>query len=711
MSFWEAISFYISGGSLGQVLQWWAVLFGIGLLFLPICFRLFRSYFDKGYTFSKVLGMMSAVYITWLLASLKIAQFSQRTCIFVVIMIGIAGLIAARGQDFKATIRQHLRIMLLEEGVFLGALLFWGFIRSLNPQIYGLEKFMDYGFMTSILNSAYMPPTDPWYSGSTINYYYFGHFTYAWLTILSGIKSAVAFNISVATIFAFSFSLVHSLAANLVFLRKDCTRNEYHAAGFISAVLFTLGGNLYTATYGFLLPILKIVGIYHGDLSSTYANATRFIGFFPPTTDKPITEFPSYSFVVADLHAHVMSIPIVLSILALCVVCIHSALQEKTSSAKWYLPYITLFPWLALLLAVTALTNAWTLPTGMLIICTVFGFARWRGSGKFRFGVLAFALTGFALVIATALLTLPFQMHFKNFSQGIRLSNVHTPFWQMLILWGYQMLVAGWFFIALLIKKRKSSLKLNASDYTAIAFVLCALVFIAIPEFIYVKDIYGYSFRRANTVFKLSYEAFILLTVLVGYFAVIIARRLTDSPRRMITTVILTMLLYLPMTFTWLAMIQGCKLPYVPRYWGLDGLAYMAKEHPGDYKAANWIMDNTPGNAKVLEAEGDSYTDYARISMMSGHQTILGWYVHEWLWRGDKKSVNLRRKDVKAIYEAKNSSEAFALLRKYDISYLVIGNLEIKRYPDISMSVLFQLGKTVFHSNNTLIIEVQSRNR
>jgi uncharacterized membrane protein len=347
----------------------------------------------------------------------------------------------------------------------------------------------------------------------------------------------------------------------------------------------------------------------------------------------------------------------------------------------------------------------------MLIICTVFGFARWRESGKFRFGVLAFALTGFALLITTAILTLPFQMHFKNFSQGIRLSNIHTPFWQMLILWGYQMLAAGWFFIALLIKKRKSSLQLTASEYTAIAFVLCALVFIAIPEFVYVKDIYGYSFRRANTVFKLSYEAFIILTVLVGYLAVIIARRLTDPSRRMIATVILTMLLYLPMTFTWLAMIQGCKLPYVPRYWGLDGLAYMAEEHPGDYEAANWIMENTPSNAKVLEAEGDSYTDYARISMMSGHPTVLGWYVHEWLWRGDKKPVNLRRKDVKAIYEAKNASDAFALLHKYNISYLVIGNLEIKRYPDISMSVLFQLGKTVFQSKNTLIIEIQPRNR
>lgn len=711
MSFWEAFWFYISGGSLLQIVQWWAILFGIGLLFLPICIRLFKHFFDKGYAFSKVLGMVSAVYITWLLTSLKIVEFSQTACISTVIFIGIAGILATPKQDYVKIIRQHLRIFIVEEAIFLGALIFWGFIRSLNPEILGLEKFMDYGFITSILNSSYMPPSDPWYSGSTINYYYFGHFTYAWLTRLSGIYSPVAYNISVATLFAFSFSLVHSLTANLVHLRKDSTSIENHAAGIISALLFTLGGNLYTATYGFVLPIFKVLGIYHGNLSSTYANATRFVGYFPPTSDKPITEFPSYSFVVADLHAHVMSIPLVLTILGLCLICIQTAayLRDEAHDARWNPGYVTLFLWMVLLLAVSSMTNAWTLVTGTLIICTSIGVARWRQTGKFVQGCAAFVLTGIAVAIALAVLTLPFRMHFKNFSQGLRISDVHTPFWQMFILWGYQILVAGWFFVALLIKRRKSSLRITASDYAAITIVLCALIFITIPEFVYVKDIYGHSFRRSNTVFKLAYEAFILLTVLVGYFSILIVRRLTGSPRRLLATVVLIMLLYLPMTFTWLALMQGCKIPNKPRHWGLDGLAYMRQQHPGDYNASYWINNNTPNDAIILEAEKDSYTDYSRISMMSGHQTVLGWFVHEYLWRGEKKSVESRRKDVKSIYEAKNSSEAARLLHKYNVQYLIVGNLELKRYPGIRQSVLKKLGNTVFRFKNTMIIELKHK--
>jgi uncharacterized membrane protein len=222
------------------------------------------------------------------------------------------------------------------------------------------------------------------------------------------------------------------------------------------------------------------------------------------------------------------------------------------------------------------------------------------------------------------------------------------------------------------------------------------------------KDIYSYDYRRANTVFKLSYEAFTLLTVMVGYFAVVIVRRLVYSSRRMIAVVVLIMVLYLPLTFTWLALMQRCKLPAKPRYWGMNGLAYMASVNPGDYNSAKWLQKNAPEDAIILEAEGDSYTDYARISMMSGRQTVLGWFVHEWLWRGEKNAVEARRRDIKSIYEAKNTSKAASLLRKYNVSYLAIGSLEKERYSSINLSVIMKLGKVVFRSGGTVIVKIDS---
>lgn len=208
--------------------------------------------------------------------------------------------------------------------------------------------------------------------------------------------------------------------------------------------------------------------------------------------------------------------------------------------------------------------------------------------------------------------------------------------------------------------------------------------------------------------FKFSYEAFILLTVPIGYFAVLTGGKLTDPLRRTAVVAVLVMVLYLPMTFTWVAFMQGCRLPDKPRHLGLDGLAYIASANPGDYEAAKWLREYAPEDAIILEAEGDSYTDYARISMMSGRQTVLGWFVHEWLWRNDKEAVEKRRSDVRGIYGAKTTSEALPLLRKYKVRYLVIGALEARRYPGMSHSVLMSLGKVAFRSKGTVIIEVIS---
>jgi uncharacterized membrane protein len=101
MSFWEAISSYITGDSLVPLLQWWGVLFGIGILFLPLCLRLFHRFFDKGYAFSKVLGMVAAVYATWLAVSLGIATFSQPTCMVAVVFVALAGAAAMRSGEYR----------------------------------------------------------------------------------------------------------------------------------------------------------------------------------------------------------------------------------------------------------------------------------------------------------------------------------------------------------------------------------------------------------------------------------------------------------------------------------------------------------------------------------------------------------------------------------------------------------------------------------
>ena len=55
-------------------------------------------------------------------------------------------------------------------------------------------------------------------------------------------------------------------------------------------------------------------------------------------------------------------------------------------------------------------------------------------------------------------------------------------------------------------------------------------------------------------------------------------------------------------------------------------------------------MKTIEGQPVVLEANGDSYSDYERVSAMTGLPTVLGWYVHEWLWRGDPADLKCPRR-------------------------------------------------------------------
>ncbi len=105
--------------------------------------------------------------------------------------------------------------MIILEVFFLVCLSFWSYIKAFEPDIRGLEKFMDYGFAKTIYNSSYFPP-DMWYAGGTINYYYFGHMTMALLSKLSSIDLAYGYNLMLTTIFALCFTMSFSISCQLL---------------------------------------------------------------------------------------------------------------------------------------------------------------------------------------------------------------------------------------------------------------------------------------------------------------------------------------------------------------------------------------------------------------------------------------------------------------------------------------------------------------
>ncbi len=115
----------------------------------------------------------------------------------------------------------------------------------------------------------------------------------------------------------------------------------------------------------------------------------------------------------------------------------------------------------------------------------------------------------------------------------------------------------------------------------------------------------------------------------------------------------------------------------------LDGTDYLKFEHNDDYKAITWINKNIKGVPVILEVPGRSYQHTSRVSVYTGLPTILGWHQHMELHLAvDWKNIWNRSNEADLIYNTVDNEEALKLLKKYNVQYVYIGELE-KDYKNI----------------------------
>ena len=148
------------------------------------------------------------------------------------------------------------------------------------------------------------------------------------------------------------------------------------------------------------------------------------------------------------------------------------------------------------------------------------------------------------------------------------------------------------------------------------------------------------------------------------------------------------------------------KIVALNKNYGLNGINYLKQLYPNDYDAILWINKNIKGQPTMLEEQGDSYTDYERLSVNTGLPTVIGWTVHEWFWRNDYNIVALRIADVRTIYETSNLSLTKNLLKKYNVSYVFIGGLEKQKYINLNEDKFKKLGKVVFESGTSRLYKI-----
>ena len=729
-----ALSAFLLKGDVWTFWTWYLLAAVLGCVGMAVTGRLFRSFEDKGWMFSKVVSITITGFLTWFLVSVKILKFTTAACVGIALVYGIICILAyekQRRNGYECLPIDRLDLVYIEEILFFAAFLLWTYLAGFHPAAHGTEKFMDYGFMEAMMRSKTLPATDLWYSQGKINYYYGGQYFAVFLTKLSGTQVELTYNLMRTFVAGFAFvlpfSLVRQMTTDLQGRKVTGWKKQLPTlAGFLAGLAVSIAGNMHYVVYAQIIPFIQKL---KGEEVSGYwfPDATRYIGFNPDVPDKTIHEFPCYSFVLGDLHAHVVNIMFVLLLLGLLYAWTKKVRNttpsvEKLGRRKFWKKQL-LMPQIlaaAMLLGMFHWTNYWDfviyyVVTGgtvlfMNIICL-------KGDIRRILAVtIAQAIEIFA--IATVII-LPFTLQFTTMVQGVRLAQNHSLPHQLLILWGLPTILTLVFVISLIIEKlkkleHKSLYRLmkavRTPDLFAVIMGLCAIGLVAIPELVYVRDIYENGHARANTMFKLTYQAYIMFGMTMAY---VIFRLLFINCKKILKAVGVIGLVLLLWTCGYFGRSVDSWFGQVldpSQYKGLNATAFLETDFVEDAGAIRWLKENIQDSPVVLEANGDSYSNYERVSAMTGLPTVMGWYVHEWLWRNDVADLNEKSAEIETIYTSADTQRVQELIEKYDISYIVVGSCEREKYGEnLNNAGLESLGEIVYQDPNyeTYIVKIE----
>ena len=729
------LSAFLLQGDVWTFWTWYLLALVLGAAAMPLTGRLFRRFQDRGWMFSKVTAIAVSGFLTWFLVAVKIIKFTTMTCIVVTLVCAAASLILyCREQKagFECIPFAHLDLVYAEELLFFTAFLLWTYFAGFHPAAYGTEKFMDYGFMEAMMRSKTLPATDLWYSQGKINYYYGGQYFAVFLTKLSGAKVELTYNLMRTFVaglaFAMPFSLVHQMVTDrLGRIRTGWKKALPSVTGILAGISVSIAGNMHYVVYGQIIPFIQKL---KGEEVSSYwfPDATRYIGFNPDVEDKTIHEFPCYSFVLGDLHAHVVDIMFVLLLLGLLYAWMKKVrtteLSGESMSRREFWKKQLLMPQLlaaGALLGMFHWTNYWDFVIYFVVTCGAALFMNIIGQkGKIRWVLGVTAAQAVEILTLATVIILPFTLQFdtSNMVQGIALAKHHSLPHQLLVLWGLPGILTILFVVSLLVEKlrgaeQKSLYHLLASirlpDLFAVLMGLCAIGLVLIPELVYVRDIYENGNARANTMFKLTYQAYIMF----GMTMIYVIFRLLIIGKNKILKVLAFIGLFL---FVWTCGYFGNSVHswfgevWKPsQYKGLNATAFLETDFPEDVNGIRWLKENISDAPVVLEANGDSYSEYERVSAMTGLPTIMGWYVHEWLWRGNLADLNAKIEEIKEIYTSTDETRVKELLEEYNVSYIFVGSCERNKYgADMNNDLLKSLGEVVFQDSEypTYIVKI-----
>ena len=468
-----------SEGGLNGAAPWLVWLLAVEVIFalaLPLAYAVFRWLPDRGVLLARPLGLLLVAWLAWLGASYGVWEFGRGSV--ALSMAGVGLLSAWPAWRYRAELRAHLqrrwRYLLSMEALFLASFFAFLIVRAANPDLWhpwrGGEKPMDLSYLTAVARSTVFPPYDPWYAGGFINYYYFGFVIVAALMRLTGIVPAIAYNLAVPLLFALTltgaFSVGHNIAEALrQRARLRVSARSTLAAGAAAMLLLGVLGNMDGAAQ-----------LVQGAWASLNGEAFGRFDFWRSSRvmvgQISITEFPLWTFLFADLHAHMIAIPFGLLALG---GALNVALSGRSPVGLWRrAPALAA---LALTVGALAAINTWdAAPYGLLALAAVGIMAlTMRGGGDALSVAVRWLLIGALFWAAAYLLWLPYHQHYEPPFGGLRMSQWQTVLWHYLAIHALLLFAAGsWLAIEARRRFRPGARMATAGAALLLAIVLAA---------------------------------------------------------------------------------------------------------------------------------------------------------------------------------------------------------------------------------------------
>jgi len=613
-------------------------------------------------------GPALVVLPLWWVGMLSGIPFTRVTLFLVSSLLALvsAGLIIARGQSWQSLTEIVTAWPLLL--VHTGAFALYALFRSYNPAIRYTEKPMELAFLSAAWANPHLPPPDPWFAGRPINYYTFGYVEFGAIAKTLGCQPEFAFNLALASLFASAVTAAY-VATWLLATRYGAKARVL--AGVLALFLLVGIGNWQTAWLLLQDPRGALAASWWAGPGWQASRVIVDSGFPWDSTPRPtINEFPSFSFVLGDLHPHILSLPLYLSFLIVLIALAQAARvpepltppidkstchrsQAHVGRERWTFPLLA-----GIFLGCLWITNTWGVPLATVTAGLIL-LARPRSSIRMT------VVQGALILSPAAFVALPFQ---ANYVPAYGAPAEELPAFLA------RLPVAGWFLrtVGIVVSERSSFGELlrthgpllvsglvalvatfRASDHqpvrpavlaSAVGFALVAGLASATPALVvFGLPLAGLAWvlwrertaapERLAALAMLAAAWSAILAVEFFYLRDVFGDRMNTVFKVYFDAWVLQAIAVPPLLLHALAnwkswgksmaiAVVGFSLlaaaPYTPlSVWkwtdgfaqliGLDGLAYLRQAHPDEFRAITWLRESTRPDAVVLEASGCSY--------------------------------------------------------------------------------------------------------